>query len=229
MRLLTKLRRSEFVGFVHGKLFLFWSWFSGLFQIKDDIEIQKKMLAARNEDHNRVAQAVRDFIVMRPNLTPERYGIPSERYDYTAYFLAVDRVRMLLETYSRHELKTQASVFILRANGAICAASGAELIPATSTQREVSRFISEAYLPAPEEMTRNLDKAWQRKRERIEGVGLAHAEAFLRWMQAALRVKPYLMKNFRVAAMAPGGNNITLVELPPATTASDDPLVYWNN
>jgi hypothetical protein len=132
---------------------------------------------------------------------------------------------MLLRRYAYLELGEGATVFVLHEDGAVSTTDGQERIPAASTHMVVSTTITEEYIPLLTEMTWNLGKALQQERERTATAGVVHAQAFLRWMQTALRVQPDLMRGFRASASQDGERCVILI--PTGSSLNVDYLAPW--
>jgi hypothetical protein len=226
MGLKKRLAESEIIGFLSSIPLLIGGLVGRLFEDTADAEMQEKMRQASDRDKREVREAVTAFIEVHPALAPERFGIPVDRYQTDAFFAAVHGLDLLLRRYHRSRRRTphERAEFILEMDGTVKSLDKAVLIPATSTQREVSRYIGLCYIPRREEMTWSLYKAQRQEAERISGIGLEHAHSFLRWIQAALRHQPELLHGFR-ALLGKSKQKTLLISVKP--DSNEDRLAAW--
>jgi len=226
MNLKKWLAESEVIGFLSSIPILVSGLIGRLSENPADSEMQTRMREASARDKREVQEAVTAFIKAHPSLSPERFGIPAGRYGPDAYLAAANGLALLVRRYHRHRQcpKGETAVFRLAEDGTVRSPEGQTLIPATSTQREVSRYIRLAYLPRPEEMTWSLSKALRQEAERVAGPGQEHARAFIRWLWAALRHQPNLLYGFRAE---PNGSRQDLRLVGTAIREDDDRLAPW--
>ncbi|MFH1046696.1 MAG: hypothetical protein V1738_00170 [Patescibacteria group bacterium] len=221
-----RIIESEAFGWLHKQWFLLNSRIQRWNESPADVEMRRQARERVDEVNRQVKEAVDKLVAAHPELNPERFGIPVEMYDTVAFFAAVDGVTLLLRRYDRHSPNGRMdNNFVLHEDGRMCALDGEELIPPTTILNEISHFISEYYRPRPDEMTHSFGKALRKERDRIAGVGVKHAQTFLRWMLAALRVRPELIHGFRIEPITDDPTSVTLRTI--KSDMNDDPLDGW--
>jgi hypothetical protein len=224
MGLKEKIAESEALGFCQTQFFLLKLWFRRLLENKEETEFRDGLMAAAEEDNREVRETVRDFIAAHPELSPEKFGLHA-CYTPIAYFCAVDSVSMLLCRHARLELGDCMASYVLKEDGAACAADGTELIPVSTMEWEVRIGIARTCVTPPEEVTWNFRKAYRKEREWHATTGMSDSKKFLQWMLAALRVKPDLMHGYRATVSTENWRSVTLT--PVAISIDANKLAPW--
>lgn len=195
--------------------------------------LAKRYMSTRTEDdawtevdriENETREVINNFLAAHPELDPKLFGIPEEKYDRLAFYAATDAVTSMLWRYDRVSERETAGWFLLHEDGEVTSLLDEPLIPASTTQAEVSSFIYRHYQWDPNDLTRDFNEAHRREKEHLTGASLEHARAFLRWMMAALHAQPELTKDFRVWHPADGQKHLMFE---PLWDDSDDPLAGW--
>jgi hypothetical protein len=167
--------------------------------------------------------AVLGFIARHWELDPVLHNIPMERFEPLIFFTALDAVNMLIgRVVSRQG--PQPAYYGLRDDGQIFV-EDAPTIPAAGVQREILEFIRDCRIVPEEEKVEDLDEALRLERAWRDD---ETCTKLARWIVLAVRLKPDLMRNFRMIGTAAHDPRVILL-LPIKTGTGDrDPVSLWN-
>ena len=174
--------------------------------------------ARREKDDAEVAETVRAFIASHPHLSLSAFGIPTERYEAAAPFMATNAVAMLLRRHPHDDV----DALLLSEDGRITMPDGCEWLPASVTVKEITVSLMDTYIPRLEELTNDYAAAIRAENERLATTAVFDAQAFLQWMHAALQTEPKLLRGF---VASPASEKRLLLR--PDPSASKDPLTAW--
>lgn len=167
--------------------------------------------ALREEAGHRDAEllaVIERFLAKHPELAPGKHGIPMERYRSAfIFFHAVDALNRLMRHYHRRDDRGPHS-FALREDGAVFI-DGKEAIPLSSVRGEIREWIRDLRVVPEEEKTPDLGEALRREAAWSDDETCAKLVA---WAVAAIRVKPDLMRNFRLTEVSLGSPQYLVFE-----------------
>ncbi len=180
------------------------------------------LASARDAENASFETVVRAFIAKHPLLDPAAHDIPMDRYRYPVFFMVVHTVNMLMRRILRSD-EAMAKVYGLRDDGEVFL-DGISKVPAASVQREIAQWLGIERIVPEAEKTPDLQEAFRREkawRDDETCVKLA------RWIVAAIRCKPDLMRNFRMVGVSPKDPRMILLEPIRTKSGERDPLELW--
>lgn len=182
---------------------------------------QVALAEAREADERRVDEAVRAFIDRHPHLAPAAYGIDMTRFEHAAFFSALHGVNMLIRRIARRG-EEEPSTYGLREDGAVLVGENVR-VPASSVRAEIGRSIVQHRIVPEEEKTPDLGEALRREAAWRDDETCAK---LAKWIVEAMRVKPDIMRNYRVVGTE--GGDTLLLEPIRTTTGERDAVELWN-
>lgn len=194
----------------------------GTLEVSDEeTETTRALRAQRAADERRVDEAVRAFIGRHPHLAPAAHGIDMAKYEYAAFFCALNGVNMLIRRIARRG-EEEPSSYGLREDGAVLV-GGVVKVPAASVLREIRESIVGERKVPDDEKTPDLGEALRREAAWSDDETCAK---LAKWIVEAMRVKPDIMRNYRVIGAE--GGDILLLEPIRTGTGERDAVELWN-
>lgn len=179
--------------------------------------------AERDRREAEVEAAVTGFIARHPELDPTSHGIPMERFEPIIFFTAVDAVGMLIRRIVRRGVHEPA-FYGLRDDGEVFIGS-ATAVPAAGVRREIREFIVNHRIVPDDEKVEDLGEALRLEAAWNDEETCAKLAA---WIVRAVRLKPDLMRDFRMIGTSTGDPRVILLEPVRSKDVNGDPLASWN-
>ncbi len=166
---------------------------------EEDRKTLDDLAKANEEDENKIAQAVSEFLKNHAELLPENFGLGA--LPLQQLFLGVHAVSILLSRSIRHSAKNSLAKYVLVYNGEILAREERD-----DGVFESSQFVSE-------EVTVKEICAVALKGGLDNEADMETARRLVSWVVAAARVEPDLLTGFS-ASTTPLGIQLLPVEMP---------------